>query len=61
MVERKAKIDGDYRYWLYRKWDGKDKWLANSNRKCLFICINPNTADNNDAILRYNPIYKPFG
>ena len=48
MVERKAKIDGDYRYWLYRKWDGKDKWLANSNRKCLFICINPNTADNND-------------
>jgi len=33
-----AKIDGKYRYWLYRKWD-KNKPL------CLFIMLNPSTAD----------------
>ena len=45
MVKRDAEIVGDYRYWLSRKYDGKDKLLDNSNRKCLFIGINPNTAD----------------
>jgi hypothetical protein len=44
MVERDAEIVGEYRYWLSRKYDG-DECLANSNRKCLFIGINPNTAN----------------
>jgi hypothetical protein len=40
MIERDALIDGHYRYWLSRK-----NLLDKSSRKCLFICINPNTAD----------------
>lgn len=44
-IQRGAFVDGPYRYWLKRRWDGSPPEAEATGPQATFVMLNPSTAD----------------